>query len=78
VLYHARLIPRWLSAWGLIGAPLYIATAFFAIFAGGSLPANVNLLYYPLAVQEMVFAVWLIVKGFNPAAIASLSDITES
>ena len=77
VLYQSKLIPRWLSAWGLIGAPLYVATAFFAMFGGGSLSTNVNLLFYPLAVQEMVFAIWLIVKGFNPSAIASLSAKTD-
>jgi hypothetical protein len=30
-----------------------------------------------LAPQEMVMAVWLIVKGFNPSAIAALSAKTE-
>jgi len=28
-------------------------------------------------IQEMVFAVWLITKGFNPSAIAALSAKTE-
>jgi len=34
---------------------------------------GVGLLLVPTAIQEMVFAVWMIVKGFNPSAIAALS-----
>jgi hypothetical protein len=34
---------------------------------------GIGLLLVPTAIQEMVFAVWMIVKGFNPSAIAALS-----
>ena len=67
--YRTRLIPRWLSVWGLIGVILYMAYAllhFFHMDTGYGL-----YLQMVLAPQEIVMAVWLIVKGFNPSAVAS-------
>jgi hypothetical protein len=62
VLYSSRLVPRWLSVWGLVGAVLYIGPALLRMFG-----LSFDYLYGPLALQEMVLAVWLIAKGFNPA-----------
>ena len=64
VLYRARLVPLWLSIWGLAGAVLYLVAP-LARMAG----LDLDFLMFPLAVQEMVLAVWLIVKGFNAEAL---------
>ena len=72
LLYQSNLIPRWLSVWGFIGALLF-PVAWLSLF--GSTISGPFLL--PLVVNEMVLAVWLIVKGFNPTAIASLSANTD-
>jgi uncharacterized membrane protein len=74
LLYQSKLVPRWLSGWGFIGAILYWAAGLFVMFALVTpLSTPHVLLQAPLGLQELVFAVWLIVKGFNPAAIASTS-----
>jgi len=70
-LYQARLVPRWLSVWGLIGAVLAIAAGVMGIFGQDPFSTFSVLLFLPIAVNEMVLAVWLIVKGFNPATSAS-------
>jgi len=74
VLYRSRLIPRWISGWGLIAVALFIAEALLNLF-GVITPDSIiqTLLVLPMAVQEMVMAIWLIVKGFDPSAIASIS-----
>ena len=73
--YRTRLIPRWLSVWGLIGVVLYMAYALLHFF---HLDNGIGFyLQMLLAPQEMVMAVWLIVKGFNPSAITALSAKTE-
>jgi hypothetical protein len=66
ILYQSKLVPRWLSAWGLLGAACVLIYGLISLF--GPDPA---FLAAPIALQEMVFALWLIVKGFNPSAIAA-------
>lgn len=63
LLYQARLIPRWLSGWGIVAAILYLTTGLIAVFS-----THLVILLMPMALQEMVMAIWLIVKGFNPSA----------
>jgi hypothetical protein len=65
MFYQSKLLPRWLSIWGLIGASLYLAEPLLAMFG-----FELEILFALLALQEMVMAVWLIVKGFTPSAIA--------
>jgi hypothetical protein len=69
LLYKQKLIPRWLSGWGLIGATLFLASAFLPLLSYGP-RSTIVLLHLPGAVNQMVLAVWLIVKGFNSSAIA--------
>ncbi|MFC1718116.1 DUF4386 domain-containing protein [Candidatus Poribacteria bacterium] len=69
LLFNSKLVPRWLSVWGIVGATLVFALLPLEFF-------SINLteiLDLPIALQEMVFATWLIVKGFNSSAIASES-----
>ena len=77
ILYKTKLIPRWLSGWSLIGAVLFLGSAFLAMFGYGSESTIYLLMNAPGGIGEMVFAVWLIAKGFNSSAIDSLFAATE-
>ena len=78
ILYRSNLIPRWLSGWGVLGAVLALAATVLASFTRDfGLASAHTYLHIPIGLQELVFAVWLIVKGFNPVAVASLSAKTD-
>ena len=77
LLYQSKLIPRWLSVWGLIGAPLLLAAGLLTMFGHDPTSTILIILNLPIAVNEMVLAVWLIVKGFNSSALASESAKTD-
>lgn len=73
LLYRVRLVPRWLSGWGMVAAMLYwTAGAGVLLEVMEPFRAAQILLALPLAVQEMVLAIWLIAKGFAPAAFRTV------
>jgi hypothetical protein len=66
LLYKSKLVPKWISVWGLATIPLYLATpllVMFGIIASSS--SGEAVLRLPLGLQEIALALWLIVKGFN-------------
>ena len=75
VFYQSRLVPRFISGWGILGAASSLAGALLTL-SGLMTPFSTVfiLLQLPIALQEMVLAVWLIAKGFNTSAVASLSS----
>ncbi len=71
MLYQTRLIPRWISGWGLAAAALWLAMGLLGMFHLIAPFSTVEIVFsLPIALQEMVMAVWMIVKGFggSPAA----------
>jgi hypothetical protein len=72
LLHRARLVPRWISTWGLAGAVVYLLAPVAAMF-----DVAVGFLMAPLAIQEMVLAVWLIAKGFNEPQAARTSTVSS-
>ena len=78
LLYQSKLIPRWLSVWGIIAIILSLITGVLILFGLQSdFSASNFIMNFPIFLQEMVMAVWLIVKGFNPSAIAPGSVKTD-
>ena len=68
LLYHTKLIPRWLSAWGAIAAILLILVLLLEVTG---IISGMMILKLPIVLNELVLGIWLIVKGFNPSAITS-------
>lgn len=61
LLFQFKLVPRWLSAWGFLGALITMTIVLLKFY-------NVEVteaLDFIIGIQEMVFAIWLIVKGLN-------------
>lgn len=69
-LYQSKLIPRWLSVFGVIATSLLIIVNLLEVTG---IVSELMILKFPIFLNEIVLAIWLIAKGFNPSAIASES-----
>ena len=66
IMIQSGLIPTWLSVWGIIGSAIAILASFLVMIKHLEvLSPTYMILNIPIALQEIVFAVWLIVKGFK-------------
>ncbi|NHM31939.1 DUF4386 domain-containing protein [Neobacillus terrae] len=74
IFYKSKLVPRFIPLLGITGATLVFIAALLEMF-GIIQQTSVwgGILALPVAANEMILAVWLIVKGFNESALASLS-----
>jgi hypothetical protein len=69
-LYKAKLVPRWLAVWGIVGYAVILCGMASAVMASGL----GDLSSIPGGLWEVFMGVWLIVKGFSPSAIEPESD----
>ena len=68
MLYRFTLVPRALSLLGAVGYAALLVSGWIVLFGGDASPW----LFAPGAIFEIVFPLWLIVRGFNSPALAAL------
>ena len=61
LLYRSRLLPRFISAWGLVGVTLVFAEIVLNTFGHG----YGLMIMMPMGLNEIFLGIWLIVKGFS-------------
>ena len=63
LFYRTRLIPRFISVWGIIATIILFIVTIIKLFG---VDLNIlNALVLPMILNELFLACWLIIKGFN-------------
>jgi hypothetical protein len=78
LLYASRLVPRALALLGIVAGPVHFAS-FVAVLLGVIEAASVGqvIASIPVAAFEVILGIWLIVRGFNPSAVARLQPESQ-
>jgi hypothetical protein len=77
LFFETRLIPRWLSGFGIAAILLMLTACVLALFSGNRITSYIPLAF-PIFLQEMILAVWLIVKGFTSSSLRGASDLRSA
>ncbi len=72
LLYKSKLIPRWLSAWGGVASILLVIVNLMELLG---VISGLEILYLPIVLNEIVLAIWLMLKGFDLSATKSAEKI---
>lgn len=65
LLFTSKLLPRFISVWGLIGVTLIFAEIVLNTFGHG----YGLMIMMPMGLNEIFLGMWLIVKGFSPGPV---------
>ena len=71
--YRAKLVPRLVAVWGLVGYAIILCGSLLEVLGFNLLTIHA----IPGGLWELFIGVWLIVKGFNPSAFASESATSD-
>jgi len=75
ILYKTKLIPNWLSLWGVLGNTLAMLSSFLILFGYMDvISIAFAFMTIPLVLQEVILSIWLIVKGFDKEELTILSQ----
>jgi hypothetical protein len=75
MMWQTRLVPRALSILGLVGGPVLLAAGVFVLFGVIEVASTPQVIAtIPEFFWELLLGVWLLVKGFDPAAVAALEE----
>lgn len=72
LLYQSRLVPRFISVWGLVGVALLIANNLLETF--GAALTGAMVLALPIILNEIFLGIWLIVRGFRLHSDGALEE----
>lgn len=70
VLYKSRLVPRFLSVWGVVGVGLILAMNLLSAFGRVHFRETMMALALPMILNEVFLGFWLLVRGFAPGPTA--------
>ncbi len=64
ILYREKLVPKWLSTWGILGNIMVMTASFLILFQLIEvISPEYGVMSIPLVLQEVVLAIWLLTKG---------------
>jgi membrane-bound metal-dependent hydrolase YbcI (DUF457 family) len=74
LLYQSETVPRWLSIWGFVGGLLLLVAGILGMWGESATSTTSIVLTAPIGLNEMVLAVWLILRGFDSPGQAAPMD----
>ena len=74
IFYQSNLVPKFISCLGITGAIVVFIYALLVMFGFiQQISVLGAIMALPVAANEIILAIWLIVKGFNQSALAAIS-----